>query len=116
MKLLALGLLASTLLATACGGGHAKVYVQGTYKPDKIVLGAGTPIMDIQWLSYGGPIAKARGMYAANECQPNCALGQVVLEPTSFSVSYVGPCTGRRSYRLISIPIRGVKDVALQDC
>ena len=108
---------ATALLLTAgCGGSPAKVYVQGSYKPKRVVLGAGTPIKDVRWLSYGGKTAKARGMFAVNDCQPTCADGHITWEPTAFSVSYIGPCKGRRSYRLISIPIRGVKDFALSDC
>jgi hypothetical protein len=55
-------------------------------------------------------------MLAVNNCQPTCALGETRLEPVSFRVSYVGPCKGKRSYRLISIPIRGVRDEAFSDC
>jgi hypothetical protein len=55
-------------------------------------------------------------MFAVNTCKPTCAAGHITWEPTSFSVSYVGSCKGRRSYRLISIPIRGIRDYALQDC
>jgi hypothetical protein len=103
-------------LATSCGGGGKKVYVQGAYKPKQVVLGAGTPIKDVRWLSYGGSTARAEGMLAVNNCQPTCALGETRLEPVSFRVSYVGPCKGKRSYRLISIPIRGVRDEAFSDC
>ena len=89
----------------ACGSGGHKVYVQGAYKPKQVVLGAGTPIKDVRWLSYGGSTARAEGMLVlAVNCEPNCATGQTAMEPISFSVSYVGPCKGRRSYRLISMP------------
>jgi hypothetical protein len=104
------------LLSASCGGGSPKVYVQGAYKPTQVVLGAGTPIKDVRWLSYGGSSARAEGMLAVNDCQPTCAAGHITWEPTSFSVSYMGPCKGKRSYRLISIPIRGVRGEALSDC
>jgi hypothetical protein len=99
-----------------CGGTSKRIYVQGNYKPKQVVLGAGTPIKDVRWLSYGGETARARGMFAVNSCKPTCAAGHITWEPTSFSVSYVGSCKGKRSYRLISIPIRGIRDFALQDC
>jgi hypothetical protein len=102
-------------LLVGCGS-KTRVYVQGAYKPKRVVLGAGTPIKDVRWLSYGGETARARGMFAVNTCKPTCAAGHITWEPTSFSVSYVGSCKGRRSYRLISIPIRGIRDYALQDC
>ena len=70
-------------------GGHSRTLAQTEHW--LACLGAGTPIMDVEWLSYGGATAKARGMFAVNDCQPNCALGEVTLEPTSFTVSYVGP-------------------------
>src|SRR5947208_16391698 len=57
-----LALLVVVLLAAACGGGGQKVYVQGAYKPKQVVLGAGTPIKDVRWLSYGGSTARAEGM------------------------------------------------------
>jgi len=104
------------LIAAACGGGH-KVYVQGAYKPKQVVLGAGTPIKDVRWQSYGGSTARAQGMLAVStSCSPTCATGQTVFTPISFSVSYVGSCKGKRSYRLISIPSRGVRGEALSDC
>ena len=78
-------------------------------------VGAGTPVMEVGRLSYGGSTARAEGMLAVNDCQPTCAVGETRLEPISFSVSYVGPCKGRRSYRLISIPSRGVRGEALSD-
>jgi len=40
----------------------------------------------------------------------------ITWEPTSFSVSYPGRCKGRYSYRLISIPIRSLRDYALEEC
>jgi hypothetical protein len=106
---------AAVLLAAGCGGS-AKIYVQGKVEPNLVVLGAGTPIKDVHWLSYGGEKADAQGMLAVNDCKPTCAAGHITWEPTSFSVSYVGPCKGRRSYRLISIPVRGIKGFALSDC
>jgi hypothetical protein len=112
----ALVALAFVLLATACGSGKPKVYVQGAYKPTRVVLGAGTPIKDVRWVSYGGSTARAHGMLAVNDCQPTCAAGHVTLEPISFSVTYIGPCKSKRSYRLISIPTRGVRGEALSDC
>jgi hypothetical protein len=109
MKLLGIALVASTLLAAACGGGHSKVYVQGKYRPKTIVLGAGTPIKDVRWITYGGAKAEADGMFGVNDCHPTCAAGHITWEPTRFSVSYVGPCHGRQSYRLVSIPVRGIR-------
>jgi hypothetical protein len=108
---------AAALLLVASGCGAAKrIYVQGSYKPHRVVLGAGTPIKDVRWLSYGGDEAKANGMFGVNDCHPTCAAGHITWEPTSFSVTNVGPCKGKRSYRLISIPIRGIKGFELQDC
>ena len=81
-----------------------------------VVLGAGTPIKDVRWISYGGPKAEADGMFGVNDCHPTCAAGHITWEPTRFTVSYVGQCNGRRSYRLISIPIRGIRGFALEHC
>jgi hypothetical protein len=112
-----LAVVAVVVLAAACGSGGQKVYVQGAYEPKQVVLGAGTPIRDVRWLSYGGSTARAQGMLAVTTtCSPTCATGQTVFTPISFSVSYVGPCKGKRSYRLISIPSRRVRGEALSDC
>jgi hypothetical protein len=112
-----LGVVVVVLLVTGCGGSGTKVYVQGTYKPKRVVLGAGTPINNVRWLSYGGSTARAEGMLAVStSCSPTCATGQTALEPISFSVSYVGFCKGKRSYRLISIPIRRIRGEPLSDC
>ena len=99
-----------------CGSNASKTYVQGLYKPREIVLGAGTPIKDVRWTSYGGASASADGMFGVNDCKPDCASGHTTWEPTHFTVSYVGPCKGKRSYRLISIPVRGIHGYALEDC
>ena len=55
------------LLLAGCGGTK-RVYLQGSYKPKQVVLGAGMPIKDVRWLSYGGDVAKANGMFVVNEC------------------------------------------------
>jgi hypothetical protein len=113
----ALVALALVLLVAACGGGKQKVYVQGAYKPKQVVLGAGTPIKDVHWLKYGGSSAHGEGMlFVATSCNPTCATGQTTFTPISFTVSYVGPCKGKRSYRLISIPTRRVRGEALSGC
>jgi hypothetical protein len=112
-----LAVVAVAVLAAACGSGGQKVYVQGAYKPKQVVLGAGTPIKDVRWLSYGGSTARAEGMLAVStSCSPTCATGQTSFTPISFTVSYVGSCKGERSYRLISIPIRRIRGEALSDC
>ena len=112
-----LAVVAVVVLVAACGGGPHKVYVQGGYKPKQVVLGAGTPIKDVRWLSYGGSTARAVGMLAVStSCSPTCATGQTSFTPISFAVSYVGSCKGKRSYRLISIPIRRIRGEALSDC
>jgi hypothetical protein len=112
-----LALVVVAVVTAGCSGGGHKVYVQGAYKPQRIVLGAGTPIIQVRWLSYGGSTARAEGMLAVTtSCSPTCATGQTVFTPISFTVSYVGSCKGKRSYRLISIPIRRVRGEALSDC
>jgi hypothetical protein len=70
-----LAVVAVVVLMAACGG--QKVYVQGAYNPKQVVLGAGTPIKDVRWLSYGGSIARAQGMLAVNDCPPTCASGHI---------------------------------------
>jgi hypothetical protein len=57
------------VLAAACGSGGQKVYVQGAYKPKQVVLGAGTPIKDVRWLSYGGSHC-ARSRHARRQRLP----------------------------------------------
>src|SRR2546430_17651515 len=79
-----LALLVVVLLAAACGGGGQKVYVQGAYKPKQVVLGAGTPIKDGRWLSYGGSTPRAQGvLLLALHRTPNSATGQNAPETSS---------------------------------
>jgi hypothetical protein len=110
-----MAVVAVTALLVGCGT-QKRVYVQGKYEPREVGVGASTLIKEVRWLSYGGETARARGMFEVDDCKPTYAQGHVTWEPTSFSVSYVGPCKGQRSYRLISIPIRDIRDYALQDC
>jgi hypothetical protein len=112
-------LLFTAALLSACGSAHKQVrravFVQGKVKPTLVVYGAGTPIKQVRWLSYGGAKAEAHGLFAVDDCIPTCAEGHTTWEPIRFVASYVGPCKGKRSYRLLSVPIRGIKDFPLEN-
>jgi hypothetical protein len=109
-------LLLLIVAVTGYCGTNKRVYVQGKYKPTIVGVGAGREIKDVRWLSYGGERGQAHGLFEVDDCIPNCAQGKVTWEPLRFQVSYVGMCHSRRSYRLLSIPLRGVKDFPLEDC
>lgn len=81
---------ASVALASQCGK-------PGVQRPDEIVLtcaDAGLRVEQLRWSRWGGPVAVARGVQMAKDCDPDCASGR--LQATPATVRFIKPrrCPG----------------------
>ena len=60
------------------------------HKPDYITLtcaDGGIAVEEIKWQSWGVKEAIGTGVYAENNCQPDCANGKLIKTPVSISLT-----------------------------
>ena len=60
------------------------------HKPDYITLtcaDGGIAVGEIKWQSWGVKEAIGTGVYAENNCQPDCASGKLIKTPVSISLT-----------------------------
>ena len=60
------------------------------HKPDYITLtcaDGGIAIEEIKWQSWGTKEAIGTGIYAENNCQPDCASGKLIKTPVAISIT-----------------------------
>jgi len=60
------------------------------HKPDYITLtcaDGGMAVEEIKWQSWGPKEAVGTGIYAENNCQPDCASGQFIKTPVAISLT-----------------------------
>jgi hypothetical protein len=103
--------------STACANGASnKIYVERdivnqelAVRPHMIGLAAdGTLAMTgIRWLSYGGPVAKAKARAYVRGCTPDCAQGHVFRPRTTLRFTNVTRCRGVRIHARIHWVPRG---------
>ena len=60
------------------------------HKPDYITLNCadgGMAVEEIKWQSWGNKEAIGTGIYAENNCQPDCARGKLIKTPAAISIT-----------------------------
>lgn len=60
------------------------------HKPDYITLtcaDGGMSVREIKWQSWGSKEAVGTGIYAQNNCQPDCASGKFIKTPVAISLT-----------------------------
>ena len=60
------------------------------HKPDYITLtcaDGGMSVREIKWQSWGSKEAVGTGIYAENNCQPDCASGKFIKTPVAISLT-----------------------------
>lgn len=60
------------------------------HKPDHITLtcaDGGMAVREIKWQSWGNKEAVGTGIYAENNCQPDCASGKLIKTPVTISIT-----------------------------
>jgi hypothetical protein len=60
------------------------------HKPDYITLtcaDGGMTVEEVKWQSWGPKEAVGTGIYAENNCQPDCASGKLIKTPVAISIT-----------------------------
>jgi hypothetical protein len=79
------------------------------YKPSVIDLSATAAISKVHWSSYGKAIARGRGSFPLNVCEPTCALAKPDWNSVNIELSRPRPCRGLRAYTRIRLDGAGIK-------
>lgn len=85
--------------------------VKASSAPKTVTLTCGdgnTVLKGLNWSSYGGPSAKAKGTFVINLCEPNCAEGKAVSFPVTVKASDPRNCKGAlRVYNKLTLQFPG---------
>jgi len=94
---------ASSLKITNC--------VKASVRPKTLTLTCGdgnTVLSGLRWSSFGAASARARGTFAMNTCNPNCAQGKVVRYPVAVKAGAPHSCKGGlRVYDKLTLQFTG---------
>jgi hypothetical protein len=102
--------LAGAVAAAALAFGTARRVVgnclESQARPATIVIACADDnlvLTHVHWSSFGGPSARATGIYYVNDCKPYCAAGRFHSYPVRLVFSHAKPCPdGHDDYRLAS--------------
>jgi hypothetical protein len=94
----------------ALASGSARRVVGNCFKsqarPATIIIACADDnlvLIHVHWRSFGGPSARASGVYYVNDCHPYCAAGRFHSYPVKLALSRARPCPdGYDDYRLAS--------------
>lgn len=80
------------------------------YKPRKMSYYGGAQVVErIRWMSYGGPTAVARAVYAYDTCKLGCGGGPYTYTPITLKLLNRESCRGSTAYTEWSIiGVRGI--------
>jgi hypothetical protein len=86
------------------------VYMVGTdmrrrTRPRLIPIGASQIVYSLRWRSWGGRVARGRGLFPANDCVPDCASGQITNRPVTVRLGQPRLCDDGR-YRYLVLHYR----------
>jgi hypothetical protein len=70
------------------------VALDGAVRPTEITVGMQNVIMNITWSEWSQNQAVGNGQQELNNCQPDCAQGQVTWEPVTITLSDAQPAEG----------------------
>jgi hypothetical protein len=79
------------------------------YKPSVIAMSNTMAFTKVHWRSYGDAVARGRGSYAINDCEPTCALAEPDWVTATIELSRPRPCRGFRAYTRIRLDGVGIK-------
>ena len=80
-----------------------RVYFSGAldslrYRPKKIYFGNTRPITDLRWRRWGHGVARGRGVFHYNDCDPYCAAGHYTSYRVTLRLKRIRRCDGRLQY------------------
>ena len=94
---------ASPLKVTNCNSASSR--------PKSVTLTCGdgnTVLKGLKWSSFGGATAQAKGTFAINLCEPNCAEGKAASFPVTVKASSPRNCKGGlRVYNKLTLTFKG---------
>jgi hypothetical protein len=85
-------------------------------RPSTILLAedGSVALVHLRWSGWGMSIARAIGVWNANNCTPSCATGKLTTRPVRLTLSSPGIVGGHRVYRCFQIdpphPQRDIED------
>lgn len=79
------------------------------YRPSVIALSDKFVFTNVHWSSYGKAIARGRGSYPINDCEPTCARAKTFWYRASIELSRPGPCRNFIAYTRIRLSGVGIK-------
>ncbi|HYI36251.1 MAG TPA: hypothetical protein VEX39_06590 [Thermoleophilaceae bacterium] len=77
------------------------------YRPRTLYFGAAGYLPVRRWSSWNGRVARGRGVFPFNDCNPYCAAGKVTRYPVSVRLSRPRLCNGRYRYSILSWRVIG---------
>jgi hypothetical protein len=80
-----------------------RVYFSGAldslrYKPKQVYFGNTAPITGLRWRRWGHSVARGRGVFHYNDCDPYCAAGSFTSYRVNLRLSRIRRCDGRLQY------------------
>jgi hypothetical protein len=99
-----------TVTVTRTAEPDVTVYVLGgsggglSYKPNVIAIGATTGLTEVTWQSYGGPVARGRGVFSGDGSEQ------------SFTLHRLVPCDGVLAYSVLIWDDESREGYGLGDC
>lgn len=70
-------------------------------------VGASQRFFNLRWRRWGQRVARARGTFPANDCDPYCARGTITNRPMSVALSRPRMCAGRLQYLRVTYRVAG---------
>lgn len=64
-------------------------------------------VQALEWGTYGGAVARATGRGYLNDCDPNCAAGEITHPPAKLTLSKVVDCDGTPIYARLRYALSG---------
>jgi predicted secreted protein len=85
--------------------------VKASSRPKSLTLACGdgnTVLKGLEWSSFGGATAQAKGTFVINLCEPNCADGKAASFPVTVKASDPRKCKGGlRVYNKLTLKFNG---------
>jgi hypothetical protein len=98
VAILAVALLgAGALGASAASSPRITNCTSTASRPRLLILACGdgnAALKGLKWSSFGGAVARAKGEFVINDCEPNCAQGKDLSFPVSVSAGGLRTCRG----------------------
>jgi hypothetical protein len=62
---------------------------------------------NLHWSGWGSPVARATGVSAVDDCEPNCVAGKIARAPAELTLASPGHYMGHKVYRCYNLTANG---------